>query len=629
MPRNVTVNFDDGSQHVYQNAPDDVTPDMIEQRASKDFSGKKVKSLDGGRAGAAPEQQKQDSTLEKIGKGTAAFARGLSSEVLGLPGSMESMITPEVEGPLKGHETIFPTPQEIRQGYSKIGWGEPEKGYKGYQTAGEVAPLVAGGAMAVKSLVPKGMSFAKKVLGIDAKATEAEASSTIKKALEETSAKYEAKAASEQGMAHELENVRARAQKELDAAAQQGGRPDLHVQGTTLRNSVDGAFTSAEKARTLGTSKLYDKAANEALAKENEGLRVNVDKVTEDLEKTIEHFKNIPEVKAKLDRMLGAVKDQTKHAAGVEAIKGHSYQELNAASKYLKDIGYKGELQGFDGNARKAALDTAAKLDEALAEFAPSHKLANDTYRELSKPLETLATKIGTAVRGTEGGIKGDAYASIAAQDLPKKLFGKKEGIDMVVDALSGGKLPKNATQEQIATRAKAQQQVDQMVENWVVENARGSEGRVGKEALQASVKNPDIKAALNASPGTKARVTEKFTQEQSAQIRAKEAMEGVKESAKAAKESFAAAQRVREAMTEASSYERLGKPKQAYEGYVKALEKAMKDVSPDKLDAALGLIQRAGDLRAQTAKARSLLIKITGAGTAVSLGSTIMGGKK
>ena len=48
MARNVTVTFDDGSQHVYQNAPDDITPEMVTERASREF-GKTVTALDGGR----------------------------------------------------------------------------------------------------------------------------------------------------------------------------------------------------------------------------------------------------------------------------------------------------------------------------------------------------------------------------------------------------------------------------------------------------------------------------------------------------------------------------------------------------------------------------------------------------
>lgn len=49
MARNITVTFDDGTTHVYQNAPDDVTPDAVQTRAEKDF-GKSVTHLDGGKA---------------------------------------------------------------------------------------------------------------------------------------------------------------------------------------------------------------------------------------------------------------------------------------------------------------------------------------------------------------------------------------------------------------------------------------------------------------------------------------------------------------------------------------------------------------------------------------------------
>lgn len=51
MPRNITVTFDDGSTHVYQQAPDNITPDQVSARAKQDF-GKDVVSLDGGRPAA-------------------------------------------------------------------------------------------------------------------------------------------------------------------------------------------------------------------------------------------------------------------------------------------------------------------------------------------------------------------------------------------------------------------------------------------------------------------------------------------------------------------------------------------------------------------------------------------------
>lgn len=53
MPRDITVTLQDGTQHVYKGAPDDITPDAVTQRASKDF-GQGVSHLDGGKAQGAP-----------------------------------------------------------------------------------------------------------------------------------------------------------------------------------------------------------------------------------------------------------------------------------------------------------------------------------------------------------------------------------------------------------------------------------------------------------------------------------------------------------------------------------------------------------------------------------------------
>ncbi len=59
MSRTVTVTFDDGSSHVYNGVPDDITPDQIIERAGKEFSGKEIASLDGGKkaAAAAPTEK--------------------------------------------------------------------------------------------------------------------------------------------------------------------------------------------------------------------------------------------------------------------------------------------------------------------------------------------------------------------------------------------------------------------------------------------------------------------------------------------------------------------------------------------------------------------------------------------
>jgi len=94
--------------------------------------------------------------------GSLAALRGLSSDILGMPGGLESMITPPAKGELKGHETIFPTPEEIRQGYSKIGIPEPTaEPLKAAQVGGEYAPLTFAGT----DLLRRGLGLGADYIG--------------------------------------------------------------------------------------------------------------------------------------------------------------------------------------------------------------------------------------------------------------------------------------------------------------------------------------------------------------------------------------------------------------------------------------------------------------------------------
>ena len=100
--RNVTVTFDDGSSHSYENVPKDVTPDQIEGRAQKEFSGKKIKNI-AGDAGPAPEQK---TTLAE--KGAAVGREGLTGAIYGTfaPEMMEAagggieLLSQGVPGPI-------------------------------------------------------------------------------------------------------------------------------------------------------------------------------------------------------------------------------------------------------------------------------------------------------------------------------------------------------------------------------------------------------------------------------------------------------------------------------------------------------------------------------------------------
>jgi hypothetical protein len=92
MGRNITVTFDDGSSHIYNGVPDNVTPEMAQLRAEKDFTGRKVTGLDGGAAAkevaapieaAAPAQSKGPiaSTVDYVGELSRNILPGMGKVV--------------------------------------------------------------------------------------------------------------------------------------------------------------------------------------------------------------------------------------------------------------------------------------------------------------------------------------------------------------------------------------------------------------------------------------------------------------------------------------------------------------------------------------------------------------------
>jgi hypothetical protein len=93
MPRNITITFEDGSTHVYQNAPDDVTPEAVTQRATQEF-GKPVASLDGGN---------RNGGLKEVGRVADKTVRG---GVMALPGLIGDAALSAVKNLHQGVEAL-------------------------------------------------------------------------------------------------------------------------------------------------------------------------------------------------------------------------------------------------------------------------------------------------------------------------------------------------------------------------------------------------------------------------------------------------------------------------------------------------------------------------------------------
>ena len=92
MPRNITVSFEDGTQHVYENAPDDITPEAVINRASKEFGGVPITNVDGGRQTQKEElPSRTGGDIVKdigvtAGKGVVSAAQGIEGLADLLPG---------------------------------------------------------------------------------------------------------------------------------------------------------------------------------------------------------------------------------------------------------------------------------------------------------------------------------------------------------------------------------------------------------------------------------------------------------------------------------------------------------------------------------------------------------------
>ncbi len=545
------------------------------------------------------------------------------------------------------------TGRDILQGLGKAGESMqalgPEVGGYGslFKGMGEATTLARPALGAVPSVggavgklaapvVDRAKGMISTLKGDQAAQATSEALSATKGALAQESSSLGHTVAAKSQEAANADSVAIAVQRNLDQMAERGGRPTLDVQGENVRTAVSGAYDAAKEARSKATAGLYDDAAKAAAAREKDGARIDVSTVTPDVQKLLDKADNIPDLKAKLGKLINAVtgtEEKVPVAAPLgkgkvsarvtqpkmpsEAKPGLTYQELDLANKYLKDIAYSGELQGYDSIVRRAAMDLSHKLDTQIAKFVPEHAAASAKYAQMSEPLESMATRIGRAITGGEGGLKGEAYAKVPSQNLPARLFGTKDGINLVVDAIAGGKAG--------PARASAQKQVDQMVEHWIMDSARGSTGATGAAAAK-TLQAPQMAATLRAVPSVGKKLAGQFANEERIAGMGERASQTAKTAGTEAKAAAGAKARVDKAMAQAEVDYVHGSKQKAYESYVAALRQSMADVDPAKYKAAIGLIERAGTLQGKTDKARSLAKKFIWGAGGVAAGMEIKG---
>ena len=625
--------------------PDTLTPELATR----------LKALRDSQAPAKPPEPARRATNSEIlgglASGTASnvvdIARGAAAGAISFPGEMSKLLqkgsnkVDEIYGrpPGMNEKTWMPEYEGTLKAMPRLGTKEtPEtKGYT--EMGGAVAPVPGSGAIkGVGKAAGLGADAYRGVSdllrGTEAAAARQSAMQASRAPLSQAASGFERDAVDASGRARQADSALTVVQRNLDEAAKRGAVPDLHEQGNTVRQAYQTVMQQADNARKRDTQDLYQAAQKAAASREAAGARINIAPATASIKNLLDTAENIPPLKAKLQTLLGAVEGRApevptgtvgsgkvtskmKLPAPPAPAGGLTYQELDLANRYIKDIAYSADLEGYGSVVRNAALDLSKKLEKQIVEFVPEHAQAAAKYRELSKPMETLGTKYGKALTATRGGVSNDAYEVVAAQQLPDRLFGTRAGVEAVVDALAGGK--------EGAERAAAQAQVDRMVENWVLSKSTGKVGEDASKMLEAQGMRPTLAAVPDAAK----RLSATFEGEAKMGRMGENLQAQGKMAAQTADQLKKQRDKVQGLLKDADALSKANSPKyqkQAFDEYVASMRSMVKsnDLPLEKFNAALALLDRAETLQAKTEKARKmamLLAKGAGIGVAAGVG--------
>lgn len=402
----------------------------------------------------------------------------------------------------------------------------------------------------------------------------------------------------------------AEVRKKLDAKLEQSQLPNaannLDSQGGSLREAFTGAIGSAKADRAATADQLFSNVKNLAVEKEKLGARVDTSAIQNSLRNMMSEAQGITDLENGLGKMLTAISGRTPPTGAPQGNIGKTFSQLELTRRYLNDVAFASDVEGYPAIIKSQARATAKGIDEAMSNFIPEFKTYKETYAKMSEPLHSLSTRYGRAISGTEGGLKDNAYSKVANADLPNKLFSRREGIDLMVDALSGGK-NSNPTARVAATK-----QVEKMVENWIIESVRGK----SPDAKLKHVNAPQSQGALSALPELAPKVKGVFENEARIADVASKAGKMSESFGKKKIESNGALDKMKMDLQKADDQFALpgGNSKlAAYNGYVNAIGSArrLNYIKREPYRAAMELIDRASTLEEKSALAKRLATKI------------------
>ena len=82
----------------------------------------------------------------------------------------------------------------------------------------------------------------------------------------------------------------------------------------------------------------------------------------------------------------------------------------------------------------------ADRIEAIMKEFSPGIEKFLNQYKRDSEPLRVFASKIGKSLTGEQLAGTGANFATVAAKDIPGRVFGSKENFDALIDAFGGNR---------------------------------------------------------------------------------------------------------------------------------------------------------------------------------------------
>ena len=217
--------------------------------------------------------------------------------------------------------------------------------------------------------------------------------------------------------------------------------------GTKIKDSANKVMDRLKATRDTNAKVNKQAAFGEAFQKEAAGQNISQTKAYKDTIQEIDAMIKNPttdlsgvpvgELEAQLKKIRGILDRTIVDVDGtVISRKPANFEGLEDARRWLRDKSYGVPAQGYDAISQQMAGRFADRIEAIQKEFSPKIEKFLTQYKKDSEPLRVFQTKVGKALTDTQ--LPGTDFATVAAQDIPGRVFKSRENYNALVDAFGG-----------------------------------------------------------------------------------------------------------------------------------------------------------------------------------------------